>query len=113
MSLSGHRKPQVYLDSDCHLGNTALTQALDAKQRAIQNLRVTLQNPDSVSREVLLVAILFFINFELIDVGTRDWRPHLEGAGKLMALLSQVGSARTTPVSYNVLFDIVISDCFM
>jgi hypothetical protein len=94
-------------------GKSAFTQALDAKQRAIYSLRTTLEAAESMSRELLLVAVLFFINFELIDLGTNSWQPHLKGAGSLMMLLSQVERASHTSMSQRILFDVVISDCFM
>lgn len=94
-------------------GQSALTQALNAKQQAIHHLRIALANAEYIGRELLLAAVLFFINFELIDLGASDWQPHLRGAGRIMMLLSQVDADDNIPKSQRILFDIVISDCFM
>ncbi|OIW32301.1 hypothetical protein CONLIGDRAFT_553663, partial [Coniochaeta ligniaria NRRL 30616] len=94
-------------------GKSALTQALHAKQAAIQHLRFALDDAKSMSRELLLAAVLFFINFELIDLGASDWQPHLRGAGRLMMLLSQVDGNSHMTESQRILFDVVISDCFI
>lgn len=94
------------------LSKTALTNALAAKHRAICSLRTALAQPDDGNREVILAAILFFINFELIDVGNGGWQPHLRGAGRLMALLGQVQRSGSQ-MANGLLFDVVISDCLM
>lgn len=94
------------------LSKTALTNALAAKHRAICSLRLALDQPDPGNREVILTAILFFINFELIDVGNGGWQPHLRGAGRLMALIGQVQRSRSL-LANRLLFDVVISDCLM
>ena len=94
------------------LSKTTLTDALAAKHRAICSLRPALEDPDSGNREIILAAILFFINFELIDVGNDGWQPHLRGAGRVMALLSQA-EASTNHKANRLLFDVVISDCLM
>lgn len=94
------------------LSKTALTNALAAKHRAICSLRSVLDRPDPENREIILTAILFFINFELIDVGNGGWQPHLRGAGRLMALLGQAQRTNNRPET-RLLFDVVISDCLM
>lgn len=64
--------------------------------------------------EAVLGAMLFFINFELIDIGkntgTSGWRRHLESAGKLMALLVP---ATNDSAASRALRDFVLSDCLM
>jgi hypothetical protein len=89
----------------------AFVDALTAKQKAIRYLRLALERVDAVGSDVLLAAVLFFINFELIHVGKSVWKTHLNGAIKLMTPRG-VGEA-TAGAPSSVLRDCVVTDCLM
>lgn len=86
---------------------TALRDALTAKQKALRLMHSALQDIDLTGGDVALAAALFFVNVELIESGKHGWRPHLEGAGKIMTLLQPSSS------SDSALRDYLLSDCFM
>lgn len=81
--------------------------ALTAKQKALRLLHGAVQNIESVGSDVVLAAILFFINVELIESGKHGWKAHLEGAGRIMAYLPPADP------SNEALMDYILSDCFM
>ncbi|OLN87011.1 Acriflavine sensitivity control protein acr-2 [Colletotrichum chlorophyti] len=85
----------------------ALTDALVAKHKALRLLSAALQDISSIGGDVVLAAVLFFVNVELIESGKNGWRPHLEGAGRIMAFLSPSGAGD------EALRDYVMSDCFI
>lgn len=90
----------------------AFVDALAAKVTAIRELRVALGRMDAVGSDVVLAAVLFFVNFELILPGTTAWKMHLDGALKIMAPLKfddelSVGTSRSQ------LRDCVVTDCLM
>ncbi|KAK2012160.1 hypothetical protein LZ32DRAFT_315805 [Colletotrichum eremochloae] len=86
----------------------ALTDALVAKHKALQLLSSVLQEDiRSIGGDVVLSSVLFFVNVELMESGRDGWKPHLEGAGRIMSYLSPV---RTADVA---LRDYVMSDCFI
>jgi hypothetical protein len=89
----------------------AFIDALAAKQKALYLLKPALEHLDSVGGEVVLAAVLFFMNFELIDPGSRGWRLHLEGAAKIMAWLRR--DQKSEDIAAGLWTDCVISDCFM
>ncbi|KAF9880574.1 hypothetical protein CkaCkLH20_01616 [Colletotrichum karsti] len=93
-----------------HNARQALTDALVAKHKALRLLSSAIQdmgNSGGVGGDVVLAAVLFFVNVELIESGRNGWKPHLEGAGRIMAFLPPVGSAD------EALRDYVMSDCFI
>ncbi|KAL0943025.1 acriflavine sensitivity control protein acr-2 [Colletotrichum truncatum] len=88
----------------------ALTDALVAKHKALRLLSAAIQNIGSsggVGGDVVLAAVLFFVNVELIESGKHGWKPHLEGAGRIMAFLPPLGSSDEALRNY------VMSDCFI
>ncbi|KAF6816680.1 acriflavine sensitivity control protein acr-2 [Colletotrichum sojae] len=88
----------------------ALTDALVAKHKALRLLSSAVRDIGSagaVGGDVVLAAVLFFVNVELIESGRRGWKPHLEGAGRIMAYLPPVDSADEALRNY------VMSDCFI
>ncbi|WYZ41162.1 hypothetical protein EsH8_V_000057 [Colletotrichum jinshuiense] len=85
----------------------ALTDALVAKHKALRLLSAALQDIGGIGGDVVLASVLFFVNVELIESGRDGWKPHLEGAGRIMACLSPVGTADAA------LRDYVMSDCFI
>ncbi|CRK31837.1 hypothetical protein BN1723_014567 [Verticillium longisporum] len=85
----------------------ALMDSLVAKQKALGLLDEALQNMDNMGSDVILAAVLFFINVELIESGKHGWKAHLEGAGRIMAFLPPAES------STEFLRDYILSDCFI
>ncbi|KAK1471076.1 hypothetical protein CCUS01_06190 [Colletotrichum cuscutae] len=85
----------------------ALTDALVAKHKALRLLSSALQDIGGVGGDVVLASVLFFVNVELIESGHGGWKPHLEGAGRIMTLLSPASTADVA------LRDYVMSDCFI
>ncbi|KAK6216999.1 acriflavine sensitivity control protein acr-2 [Colletotrichum tabaci] len=85
----------------------ALTDALVAKHKALRLLSAALQDLGGIGGDVVLASVLFFVNVELIESGKDGWKPHLEGAGRIMSHLSPVGTADVA------LRDYVMSDCFI
>lgn len=81
--------------------------ALRAKQRALQLMPSALENIDSIGADVILAAILFFVNAELVESGWKSWRPHLEGAKKLLNMMQPYASFNET------LRDYVVSDFYV
>lgn len=102
----------INLRSNDGLSRKAFVDALSAKQRAISYLRIALDSLDSVGSDLVLIAALFFVNFELLDLGKSAWKAHLQGASRLMALLaSSTGRKRYQSSSH--LLDCVLSDFVM
>ncbi|RBA11805.1 hypothetical protein FPRO05_14221 [Fusarium proliferatum] len=88
----------------------ALIDALTAKQKAMNHLRELLDTLDPTDSEVALVAMNFFIKFDLIDLdklGNQSWRAQLEGATSIMTLLNPDSN---TDASSRMLRDRVITD---
>ncbi|KAF6528015.1 hypothetical protein HZS61_008317 [Fusarium oxysporum f. sp. conglutinans] len=91
----------------------ALIDALTAKQKAMNHLREVLDTVDPTGSEMALVAMNFFIKFDLIDLdklGNQSWRAHLEGATSIMTLLNPDSN---TDASSRMLRDRVITDSFI
>ncbi|KAF2746187.1 hypothetical protein M011DRAFT_468677 [Sporormia fimetaria CBS 119925] len=63
------------------------TDALVAKQQALASLAKFITAVDPVNFDLVLGAVLLFINYDLIESGKEQWKPHLEGARKLISLL--------------------------
>ncbi|EQL01989.1 acriflavine sensitivity control protein acr-2 [Ophiocordyceps sinensis CO18] len=61
--------------------------ALAAKHKALSLMRDAVQHIDFASADVVLAAVVFLINLELIDSGKHGWKAHLKGAGKILSLL--------------------------
>lgn len=94
------------------MSRAAFLDSLVAKHRAIKDLQVVLRDPDSADRGVLLAAVLFFVNFELIDLGREGWKKHLEGARRILnILIPGADSSKSAPRT--VLHDCIISDFVM
>ena len=84
-----------------------LMDALLAKQGALRMMPAALRSVDAASGDVILAACLFLVNVELMESGRQGWRPHLEGAGKVMSLIHPVTEADET------LRDYIMSDCLV
>lgn len=61
--------------------------ALAAKQEALQLLAQSITVVNEANFDLVLGAILLFINMDLIESGLDKWRFHLEGARDVIALL--------------------------
>lgn len=89
---------------------TALCDSLVAKQKALRLMQEAVQNIETVGPDVVLAAAMFFVNVELIESGRHGWRAHLEGAGRVMAMLPMGGDEDG---SMSVLRSYLLSDCFV
>ncbi|KAJ4260456.1 hypothetical protein NW762_007196 [Fusarium torreyae] len=66
-----------------------------------------LQNIDTIGADVILATVLFLINSELIESGWQSWRPHLEGAKKLLNMMEPYASFDKR------LRDYIVADCYV
>lgn len=101
-----------YLRTTDGVSRRAFLDSLVAKHRAIRDLQVVLRNPEAADSGVLLAAVLFFVNFELIDLGREGWKNHLQGARRILNVLVP-GADSAKCASRTVLHDCVISDFVM
>ncbi|TGJ85532.1 hypothetical protein E0Z10_g3282 [Xylaria hypoxylon] len=77
-----------------HVAQSALIDALHARQVAVQELIAVVQERRAGNRhaesqadqDALLATVLFFVNFTLIDSGKDGWKTHLTAAGRLLSL---------------------------
>lgn len=79
--------------------------ALIAKQRALHMLPSAVQHMGSTGGDILLVAVLFLVNVELLESGNRSWKPHLEAAAKILNMVEPSGTLDET------IRDYAMSDC--
>ncbi|KAJ4254428.1 hypothetical protein NW762_010026 [Fusarium torreyae] len=102
-------RPWLSLDSlDRGLGpRNLLMDALEAKHQVLRMLPSALQSIESIGGDIVLAAILFLINVELIESGKHNWKAHFDGAGKIMKLLGPVSDVDES------LRDYIVSDCFI
>jgi hypothetical protein len=100
---SGVRHPTSYRD------------ALAAKHRALQSLRLTLENVETIDINSVLTAILLLIHFELIDSGKNAWKAHIAGAQMLVCQqkLLEGRSRSFTSVMTNATDVFLISECIV
>lgn len=61
--------------------------ALVAKQQALSLLAQSVASVNESNIDLILVVILLFINYDLIESGQDKWKVHMEGARKLINLL--------------------------
>ncbi|KAI1371329.1 fungal-specific transcription factor domain-containing protein [Hypoxylon crocopeplum] len=72
----------------------ALVDAFHARHRAIKSLQTVIQQqrpPEEgevghAERDAVLAAVLFFVNFALIDSGRGGWRAHMNFVGTLLSM---------------------------
>lgn len=86
-----------------------LVDALAAKGRATRLLRHAMAQLSPSSKPIVMIAVVFFINFDLIDSGRGHWKTHIEAAGSLIASIQNL-SHNLSP-SFVQLADIVVADC--
>ncbi|KAI1654469.1 fungal-specific transcription factor domain-containing protein [Daldinia decipiens] len=81
-----HKSPWHAADS--------LADALRARHRAIKSLQEVIEHHkvqghvenDDAGRDALLAAVLFFVNFALVDSGKGGWRAHMNFVGTLLRM---------------------------
>ncbi|GKU01220.1 acriflavine sensitivity control protein acr-2 [Fusarium langsethiae] len=102
-------RPWLSSDSlDRGLGpRNLLMDALEAKHQVLRMLPSALQSIESTGGDIVLAAILFLINVELIESGKHNWKAHFDGADKIMKLLGPVSDVDES------LRDYIVSDCFI
>ncbi|KAI2631375.1 fungal-specific transcription factor domain-containing protein [Hypomontagnella submonticulosa] len=80
-----HKSPRLVID--------AVVDAMRARHRAIKSLQAVIESQtilddaevDEGGKDVLLAAVLFFVNFALIDSGKGGWRAHMNFVGRLLS----------------------------
>ncbi|RSL60271.1 hypothetical protein CEP53_005495 [Fusarium sp. AF-6] len=114
--MSNFLKPRVYTQfcqpqSASHhalaASRRAAADALTAKQRGLEALRLAIEESDPLKSGILLAAAHFFIALELIESGKHGWRAHLEGSGNVLKHLQPGG------YSNKMLRDFIIADCYI
>ncbi|KAI0114555.1 fungal-specific transcription factor domain-containing protein [Hypoxylon sp. NC0597] len=78
----------------------ALVDALRARHRAIKSLQTVIEQQkdlsdvelDGAEKDALLAAVLFFVNFALIDSGKGGWRAHMNFVGRLLSMRTPISS---------------------
>jgi hypothetical protein len=85
--------------------------ALVAKDRAIKLLRSSINKatPRTTNQATVLVAIVFFVNLDLIDSGRGGWKAHIEAANALISSLHQAGRILDSTIA--PLADVIAADC--
>jgi hypothetical protein len=63
--------------------------ALVAKQQALSLLARNVATVDASNVDLVLVTILLFVNYALVESGRDKWRVHMEGAWQLIRLLGE------------------------
>lgn len=86
-----------------------LVDALAARSRATRFLCQALEQLSPADKPIAMIAVAFFINFDLIDSGRGQWKTHIEAAGSLIASIQ--GLSRSLPPSFVQLADSVVADC--
>ncbi|OTA65991.1 hypothetical protein K449DRAFT_431453 [Hypoxylon sp. EC38] len=85
----------------------ALVDALRARHRAIKSLQAVIEHQkdlsdvelDEAERDALLAAVLFFVNFALIDSGKGGWRAHMKFVGRLLSMRTSISSESRCPLT--------------
>ncbi|KAI3397419.1 hypothetical protein diail_10750 [Diaporthe ilicicola] len=85
--------------------------ALVAKGQAYRLLRRALDNLAAIDKPIAMVAVVFFINIDLIESGRGSWKTHVEAAGKLLKSIHAMEIRKQIPPSVAKLADIVVADC--
>ncbi|ROV95273.1 hypothetical protein VPNG_08972 [Cytospora leucostoma] len=99
-----------------------LIDALTARGRAYRLLREALGGHNTTTTpttaHIVFIAVVFFINFDLIDSGRGNWKTHLQAAGRLITSIQGSTAASTTsrtaptpPRAIAQLADTVMADC--
>ncbi|KAI5863719.1 fungal-specific transcription factor domain-containing protein [Durotheca rogersii] len=81
-------------NADPRVGADAFVDALRARGRAIKALQAVVQHQelvggaavDETEKDAVLAAVLFFVNFTLLDSGKVGWRAHMKFVGRLLSM---------------------------
>lgn len=68
---------------------SAYKDALIAKQQALSLLAQNVATVDPSNIDMILITILMFVNYALVESGRDKWRVHVEGAWQLIRLLGE------------------------
>lgn len=63
--------------------------ALVAKQQALSSLAESVASVNASNIDLILVTILLFVNYALVESGRDKWKVHMDGALKLIKLLGE------------------------
>lgn len=76
---------------ECHGGplKSSLRDALVAKQQALSLLAQSVAAINESNIDMILVTILLFVNYALVESGRDKWRVHMDGAHRLIKLLGE------------------------
>ncbi|KAK3358509.1 acriflavine sensitivity control protein acr-2 [Lasiosphaeria ovina] len=86
-----------------------LLDSLVAKDRAIRLLGSAIGRASPLNQAMVLAAIVFFVNLDLIDSGKGGWKAHIEAAGTLISSLQRGGQRLGSSITY--LADAMAADC--
>ncbi|KAK3994323.1 acriflavine sensitivity control protein acr-2 [Cladorrhinum sp. PSN332] len=89
-------------------GGAELVDALAAKDKAIRLLKKAISTVTPASQAMILAAVVFFVNLDLIDSGKGGWPAHIEAATALMSSLRKQSLEDSTLMS---LVDVIAADC--
>ncbi|KAK4223439.1 acriflavine sensitivity control protein acr-2 [Podospora fimiseda] len=93
-------------------GGPELVDALVAKDRAIHLLKKAIETVTPSSQAMILAAVVFFVNLDLIDSGKGGWPAHIEAATALMSSLrKQQQSVLKHDSTLMSLVDVIAADC--
>ncbi|XXH01265.1 hypothetical protein Hte_007619 [Hypoxylon texense] len=100
-SLQSQESPRAAVD--------ALVDALRARQRAITSVQSVIGRrkiqdsvkTDNGEKDALLAAVLFFLNFALIDSGKDGWRSHMNFVGRLLSVQTLGSPERSRSLTPN------------
>ncbi|KAK3374573.1 fungal-specific transcription factor domain-containing protein [Podospora didyma] len=68
-----------------------LVDSLVSKDRAIRLLKSAIDQGSPTNQAMVLAAIVFFVNLDLIDSGKGGWKIHIDAAGSLISSLQERG----------------------
>jgi hypothetical protein len=68
---------------------SAYKDALVAKTQALSMLAQCVTNINNKNVDFILAAVLLFVNYDLIESESAQWKVHMEGASKLITLLAK------------------------
>ncbi|KAL1870179.1 hypothetical protein Daus18300_005243 [Diaporthe australafricana] len=88
-----------------------LVDTLTTRGQAYRLLRRALDNLAAIDKPVAMVAVVFFINIDLIESGRGSWKTHVEAAGKLLKSIHAMEIRKQIPPTVAKLADIVVADC--
>ncbi|KAH8902996.1 hypothetical protein BR93DRAFT_919671 [Coniochaeta sp. PMI_546] len=95
-----------------------LVHALSARQNAVRQLRAVMTHINDDNRSAILAAVVFFVNFDLVDSGKGTWKAHLDAAGVLINALYGRSNETAPPrkmfgldEAMARLIDVIVADC--